>query len=486
MKQFLFSIIFLSLFSLTASAQEQLEANVVYNTFKGANQNYIEINFHIKGGSVHYKTNGVETKAAIETVVLFKQNDKIIKFDKFTLNSPPLKKDTVIQVNDFTHLKRYALENGDYDVEITLNDVNNADTSTLSLNHQFSILHTNDDLSISDLQLIDGYSKTTDAKHPFAKNGFIFDMHPTNFYGYDYKLVKFYTEIYNTDKIDGAFYIRYFIQKKGVTGEAKPLQMRAKKLAAKPIHAMILQLGISQIPDGNYELVFEIRDANHKILANKVVPFKRSNPFLDRKYEDYASIAYENTFIDELDNAQIQYSIRALKPLLVEGQVVLHNEIIKSTNTINKKKFLLNYWIYKDAQKPEKAFQEYMNLAQKVDKQFRSSMSLGFETDRGFTYIKHGKPNDIIRELSDPTAPPYEIWKYFELEQQQDVRFVFANPTLAVNDFKLIHSTLRGEHNNPNWLRDLYEKSPIKGGNYLDNPKPDDQMGRNAESRADQ
>jgi GWxTD domain-containing protein len=486
MKQFLFSIIFFSLFSLAASAQEQLEANVVYNTFKGANQNYIEINFHIKGSSVHYKTNGVETKAAIETVVLFKQNDKIVKFDKFILNSPSLKKDTVIQVNDFTHLKRYALENGDYDVEITLNDVNNTDTSTLSLNHQFSILHTNDDLSISDLQLIDGYSKTTDAKHPFAKNGFIFDMHPTNFYGYDYKLVKFYTEIYNTDKIDGAFYIRYFIQKKGATEEAKPLQMRAKKLVAQPIHAMILQLGITQIPNGDYELVFEIRDTNHKILANKVIPFKRNNPFLDRKYEDYLSILHDNTFIDELDNAQIQYSLRALKPLLVEGQVVLHNEIIKSTNAINKKKFLLNYWIYKDAQKPEKAFQEYMNLAQKVDKQFRSSMALGFETDRGFTYIKHGRPNDIIRELSDPTAPPYEIWKYFELEQQQDVRFVFANPTLAVNDFKLIHSTLRGEHNNPNWLRDLYEKSPIKSGNYLDNPKPDDQMGRNAESRADQ
>ncbi|MGB0861711.1 MAG: hypothetical protein ACPGXZ_02285, partial [Saprospiraceae bacterium] len=382
-KLLLFTLLFCT-FSFAALA-EKMEASVLYNTFKGTNQNYIEVNFHIKGSTVHYKTNGVETKAAIETVIIFKQNGKIVKFDKFTLNSPPLKKNAVIQedsiqnvitVNDFAHLKRYALKNGEYDIEITLTDINNIEKSVLKFNHQFGITYTNQDLAISDLQLIDGFSKTTDASHPFAKNGFIFEMHPTTFYGFDYKLVKFYTEIYNTDKIDGAFYIRYFIQQKGVLEEDKPLQMRAKKLAPQPIHAMILQLDISQLPNNEYELVFEIRDANHEILSKKAVSFDRSNPFLDRKYEDYASITHENTFIDELKKAQVQYSIRAIKPLLLDEQVVTHNEIIKSKNIIDKKKFLLNYWIYKDAQQPEKAFKEYMKLAQKVDKQFRSSMSL--------------------------------------------------------------------------------------------------------------
>mgnify|MGYP000642777058 CR=1 FL=1 len=52
--------------------------------------------------------------------------------------------------------------------------------------------------------------------------------------------------------------------------------------------------------------------------------------------------------------------------------------------------------------------------------------------------MKYGEPNDIITQMSDPNAPPYEIWEYYELEGQQNVKFIFYNPSLAVNSMVLI------------------------------------------------
>jgi hypothetical protein len=61
---------------------------------------------------------------------------------------------------------------------------------------------------------------------------------------------------------------------------------------------------------------------------------------------------------------------------------------------------------------------------------------------------------------------------------QQEVKFVFYDPDLAGNNYILLHSTMRGEINNPQWKRELYKNSPQKSGNFIDNTEPIDQMGR--------
>ena len=479
MKHFIFTFFFLACFSITTTFA--LDASVTYTTFKGESQNYVEVNLFLVGSSVHYKTFDKKVKAAIETVIIFKQGDKIIKFDKFTLNSPPIKKDSVLTIRDFANIKRYALENGEYEIEVSFTDLYAKKTNTKEFKNTISINYAPSDVAISDLQPIDKYINVGESNSEYVKNGFLFETHPFGFYSKEHKFIKFYTELYNTDKIEGAFYTRYFIKQKGSDDEAKPLQMRAKKLDPRPVHALILQLSIMDIPSGDYELVIELRNSLHKVISSKRLAFERSNPFLNRTIEKYEDIDFTGSFVEELTAPQLNYSLRAISPQMPQTEVGLHNSIVKSKDSLTQRKYLFNYWIVQDAQQPHEKFKEYMKKAQLVDNAFRSAMELGFETDRGYIYLKYGKPNDILREVSDPTAPPYQVWKYYELEGQQDVKFVFANPTLAVNDFKMIHSTLRGELNNPNWLRDLYEKSPIKTGNYIDNPQPIDQMGRNAD-----
>jgi hypothetical protein len=61
------------------------------------------------------------------------------------------------------------------------------------------------------------------------------------------------------------------------------------------------------------------------------------------------------------------------------------------------------------------------------------------------------------------------------------VKFLFYNPSLGHNDYKLLHSTCRGELNNPAWEVELYSKSPNERiGNTIDARNVQDNFNRNA------
>jgi len=97
-------------------------------------------------------------------------------------------------------------------------------------------------------------------------------------------------------------------------------------------------------------------------------------------------------------------------------------------------------------------------------------------------------PNDTMEEellevdtpdVADP--PPYEIWFYTSMPEtrQANVRFLFYNPSLVRNDFRLLHSTANGEIQNPRWEVELYKDSTqeIPG---VDESEMGDNVHRNA------
>ena len=112
-----------------------------------------------------------------------------------------------------------------------------------------------------------------------------------------------------------------------------------------------------------------------------------------------------------------------------------------------------------------------MEVAKAVDKLYADGFGYGFESDRGRIFIKYGRPNDVIKVDNEPSAPPYEIWFYNDFPQtnQADVKFLFYAPELGIN-YRLLHSTVRGEINNPRWQLELYNAVPneVSGSNYID------------------
>ncbi|NJL74994.1 MAG: hypothetical protein HC892_08140 [Saprospiraceae bacterium] len=78
-----------------------LEATVDYAVFQQPSGAYLEIYLHIVGRSVKYvPIDTLHQQATVEVVLLFKQQDQIVKADKFRLSSP-----LSAQAIDFIDLK---------------------------------------------------------------------------------------------------------------------------------------------------------------------------------------------------------------------------------------------------------------------------------------------------------------------------------------------------------------------------------------------
>ena len=71
---------------------------------------------------------------------------------------------------------------------------------------------------------------------------------------------------------------------------------------------------------------------------------------------------------------------------------------------------------------------------------------------------QYGPPNDIQSFPSDNNKYPYELWTYNKLGVQPGVIFVFWDPDLTTNEYRLLHSTKYGEPNNPRWRVDLVQR----------------------------
>ena len=93
-----------------------------------------------------------------------------------------------------------------------------------------------------------------------------------------------------------------------------------------------------------------------------------------------------------------------------------------------QKYFLFKYWKDRYPTQTEAAYQGYMNVVKAVDNQFYSAFGKGHQTDRGYIFLKYGKPNKVMSVDDEANTPPYEIWYYDVMPKtnQTNVRFIFT------------------------------------------------------------
>ena len=472
-------LILLFAFSLQQSMQS-MDASISYATFHSPNQNYIELYLYVLGTSVGFQT--IDTsrfQANVEVIIIFKQDEEIIKFDKYQLNSPVFN-----EKRDFLDIKRYGLDNGEYDLEISLSDLNqenNAKTYT----QKVKIEYNETGLNQSDIQLLSSFEKVEEP-NPLCKNGYYMEPLSFNFMHKNLSKIIFYSEVYNSDKTIGdRFAIRYAVDEYIGNGKTKTVLLGHKKMDPKPVNVVFVQRDISSLPSGNYRLLVEVRSRTNELLSSKSVDFQRSNPYLEIDLNQISAQNIQEEFVNELTDQDLRYSLKAIAPVIKDADVEVLNMVIGQKDPEAQRRFLFSYWASQNPNAPKLAYDQYMQVANAVDKKFKSGFGYGFETDRGWTFMKYGKPDDVVSVEEDPTAPPYEIWIYYEFPQteQNNVKFLFYNKTLAHNDYELLHSTAIGEFFNPQWQLDLYHRSPgqIDGNNFIDGRTVQDNFNRHAD-----
>ncbi len=460
MKTFLTIIISLLISTGYLSAQN-LQAFMSYADFNTPdNKPYIETYLVINGQSLTWMLQPDGTfQAGVDVKIIFRDNDSaIINFDKYTLNSPKIK-DTSGAVNNLMNVERYHLPNGQYQLELTINDINSDEKAMVNYD-EFAIDYPPGKITFSEIELVHSFEKSNNGGL-LEKNGYEIVPYALDYYPEVAHNLTFYAELYNVDSVaaDGQFLLYYYIRPAELDKKL-PQYFYAKRMEAKPVKIMLNSVDITSLPSGNYMLVLEARDRKNNLVASTQKFFYRDNPSVQYNYTSMLKINPENSFAGHINSKDtLSQYIDYLYPISTEAERNYAKSLFNESDLATMQKFFLNFWIQRDNANPEGAWYEYKVRVDQVNTDFNAGRIKGYKTDRGYVYLKYGRPNVIAKSYNEPAAYPYEIWHYYSMGHQRDIRFVFVTRDLTTNDFQLIHSTAVGEVTNPRWQRYVYGRT---------------------------
>ena len=445
---------------VTQTFAKNLSAFFAYSTFDIPEQKpYIETYLKVIGNTVKFipgeanKLNG-----QLEVQWIIKSEDKIVHYDKYNLHSPSVSENDSI-IPNFIDQQRFNLAAGVYDLELLIKD-KNSEVPATSLKQKIKIGFPSDTISISDIELIESYTKT-EQTNKFTKSGFDIIPFINAFYPKEISSIKFYSEIYRSDisPKDG-YLVRYYLSNKE-SNKVVDNYMNSVKQNPKPINVVMGDFDISNLPSGNYYLNIEIRNRKNEIIAFNQAFFQRSNerskPLVTA---DISAIDISNTFVTSYTNADSLVDfIACLYPISTILETEIADNQMKRRDVRSMQQFIYYFWSKRNAEDPEKAWLDYKLEVAKVNAAYTSRINKGYDTDRGRVYLQYGPPNYIAEDKDSPTAYPYEIWQYYKLKNQTNRKFVFYTTERSGNDYKLLHSDAIGELQEPAWELKLHSRA---------------------------
>lgn len=401
-------------------------------------------------------------KATVEITTIFRKGEETT-FSKVALDSPVVT-DTSNLDGAFIGQQRFPLDNGEYQMEISIMDMNSGDvlpteTVTVELNYP-------DDVpSISDILLFDSYAKASTPSE-CTKSGYDLLPRVYPFYGTNDSKLNFYAELYNSDKLydEGKFLVNYYIETVESSNHMQNFSF-TKRYDVGKANILLNTIDISELPSGNYFLVVEMRDRSNTLICSNSCFFQRSNPGKGFEMDDLSSLSIANTFVSGImDLDTLRQYIRFLDPICTELERDYSSSLVKTEDVKTMQQFLFNFWSSRSPMNPKQGFNDYLAAVRRVNMSFKTSSYPGYRTDRGYVFLKYGQPDRIMQEPNEPGAYPYEIWHYYAVANQRNKRFVFMAKDSAANDYHLIHSDVVGEINNPRWQLEIYSR--IYGEGY--------------------
>lgn len=417
-------------------------------------------------------------KATVEIVTIFRKGEESV-FSKVALDSPVVT-DTAQLDGAFIDQQRFSLANGEYQMEISVTDMNSGDaspkvTSTVEVNYPENTP------AVSDILLFDSYAKAS-KQSACTKSGYDFLPRVYPFYGPSEDRINFYAEVYNSDVIyeEGKFLVNYFIETVESTTRMQNFFF-AKRMDVSKVNVLFHTIDIKELPSGNYYLVVEVRDRSNALICSNSAFFQRSNPSVGYDMQDLAGVNVANSFVSEITSIDtLRRFIRYLDPVCTEIERNYAANLVKTTDVKTMQQFLLNFWVSRSPLNPKQGFDDYLAAVKRVNMSFKTSSYPGYRTDRGYVFLKYGQPDEIVEKPNEPGAYPYEIWHYYEVANQHNKRFVFMSKDAAANDYQLIHSDVIGEINNPRWQLELYSRFYNQPNEGVDQTKYQDSWGSHA------
>ena len=360
---------------------------------------------------------------------------------------------------DLWDLQRYALKDGTYQLLISLIDKNASDTIEYDLKLVVDQPQTR---SLSKPLLCSALGKQPTL--PFEKYGFRYEKLAYDLVSEEQNTLYYFQEYHQPDLgTDDQYFVKYSVVKEfrnpSMAGEE--LMAGYQKIANDARGVYTKAVDVSLLRSGDYHLLTEFIDKEKNQVAINYQNFQVMRPEQDLILMMEKDELFETSWVKDFGREETVYALKALAPQIDGQRAEILNQILYERDLRKMKYFIYSYWKSEVPQYTEDAYKSYMQVAKAVDQTYRNNVGFGFENDRGFYFLKYGKPDVVITEEHEPTAPPYEIWIYNRLENtgETDIRFLFYNPSLSGNDYQILHSNSNFDIRNPDWQRSLYNQA---------------------------
>jgi GWxTD domain-containing protein len=457
------SLIFILFFLLSLQSYSQLKAYLDTKQFYDPQiGNYVEIYMQFVSSSIKYeaKNEGLQGKIAIRLNVT--QKDSSFFSDVYILESP-IMKDSIVE--DFYDVIRFAIKPGKYDFKIELSDVINEKSKAIKAESELVVKDLSKNISISDLEIAE-FARKSEENSNFTKSGLYILPRLTNYYPSELTKIPVYFEVYNSNLLsDSIFILKQIVRNSETSEELFDYEYYSKhnKSSVVPI---IRGVDITNLPTGNYELEFSILDRSKKIQVVHSYTFERTN-MLDQNL-NLDNLVLDPAFQNSISNDSLDFFLESLIPIAKQSEILNIISTLKTKNKEVARKHIQGFWVKTSPTNPYEAWISYKQQVQFVQKLYSNNFQDGYETDRGRVYLKYGAPTNIIQKETSPSEYPYEIWQYNKIERFSNKRFIFYNPDLVNNTYRLLHSDMLGEVKNQGWQAALSKRNTVNGS--VDNP----------------
>ncbi len=438
----------------------QIRADFSFARFNAPGQSpYIETYFNFDGTSITYDSVDGGFQSKVLVTLYFQQDSTIKNFKKYEISSPIIAS-IEDSKSDFIDKQRFALEQGKYTLNIELVDVHNP-IDTIKANQEIFINEVSNDLQFSDIVFIQDYEKTKtddDITHAgYSLTPYVFEFFPTQV-----ERIVFYTEFYGMQTVYGdsaAGIIRYYLFNK-TTNSIENDYAGFQRIKPSDVNIVFNSFNIEKLPAGSYDMRFDAYDMTGNIVKQQSVSFSRYNDNVAKPSNPMYGVGLMEEFVASIESRDsLNELMMCVIPICdVDDDKFIRNNRKSPDNEIIRN-FIISFWEKQDPKNPYGAWKAYELEVKKVNAEFSSRNSRGYATDRGFIYLKYGAPNTIRKQENEPSSYPYHIWHYYKHPKRSDARYIFYSTELSTNDYRLLHSNVIGEVNNPRWQRDLQRRN---------------------------
>ena len=385
----------------------------------------------------------------IEIVIAAEKAGDISVVRKVNLEGPSTSDSLMAHTGSHFHLERIKLTHGNYLITTEIDGETIVDEVAISFG---------DRPEISDIMLVEAYSTVTPGElSDISRSGMnLVPLVDTRIAPTAY-LARFYVELYNIEQVvgtDSLFLMSFGFT--GADGRLSPNHTRHLRLKAASVIPVFETLPVDQavppIHGGFLTVLLKTKDGNEITRLN--YPVSRWTPDNSIPLSDGTLLPFAENWTD------INKLYRHLEDHLPLGSPSQQNtilKILKDTDDIDMMKgFLEQFWVKRNPENPQIAWEKFSYEVMVVDSIFGGCRSdHGADTDQGYVYLKYGRPNTIVSRLNGTDYYPYEIWHYHHTLGLSNRRFLFYAPHVVSECLEILHSDIRGEIRNDDWINVL-------------------------------